>query len=144
MLRATLDTNVVVSGLLWDGPPRRILDAARAGRISLFTSARLADELRDVIGRAKLASRLIALDKTPGEFSEEYADMTTVVSPGEIERASADPDDDHVLACALPAKADVIVSGDRDLLELKTYHGIEIVAPAELAARLEDEQAADN
>ncbi len=50
-MRVVADTNVVVSGLLWYGPSRRILDLARAGTLELFTSAELLGELRDVLGR---------------------------------------------------------------------------------------------
>jgi len=47
-----------------------------------------------------------------------------------------DPDDDHVLACAMAAQADVIVSGDHHLLNLNNYQGIDILRPAELVARI--------
>jgi putative PIN family toxin of toxin-antitoxin system len=57
-LRAILDTNVVLAGLLWHGPPHALLQHARAGTISLVTSPALLAELADVIGRAKFDSIL--------------------------------------------------------------------------------------
>lgn len=55
-MRAVADTNVVVSGLLWHGPPRQVLDAARNGVVSLFTSAELLAELEEVLSRESFAS----------------------------------------------------------------------------------------
>ncbi len=57
------------------------------------------------------------------------------VTPAEIVPTSIDPDDDAVLACALPAGADLIVSGDPDLLNLKRFHGMPIVSPREAVTR---------
>ena len=58
-MRVVADTNVVVSGLLWHGNERRLLDAARDGFVELFTSKELLAELEDVLGRSKFAPRLI-------------------------------------------------------------------------------------
>jgi len=66
-----------------------------------------------------------------------YAELATVVEPAEIAPTiAADPDDDQVLACALAAQTDLIVSGDDVLLNLKRYHGIDIVAPAVAIQRI--------
>ena len=59
-MRVVADTNIVVSGLLWRGNPRRLLEAAREGTIDLFTSAALLAELEDVLSRAKFAQRLVS------------------------------------------------------------------------------------
>lgn len=66
-----------------------------------------------------------------------YVTLATIVTPAEIDPAILrDPDDDAVLACAVAAGADMIVSGDLDLRDLGSYQGIEIVAPATLLERL--------
>jgi len=57
-MQVVADTNIVVSGLLWRGNPRQILDAARDGIIGLFTSAMLLEELEDVLSREKFAALL--------------------------------------------------------------------------------------
>ncbi len=67
-MRVVADTNVVVSGLLWKGNPRRVLDAARDGKIDLFTSAVLLTELEDVLNREKFAQRLALVGVTPHEL----------------------------------------------------------------------------
>ena len=59
-MRVVADTNIVVSGLLWRGNPRRVLDAARDGIIELFTSPSLLEELEEVLSRKKFATRLEA------------------------------------------------------------------------------------
>ena len=59
------DTNTVVSGLLWHGAPRQVLDNARSGKIKLFTSAVSLAELEDVLGRKKLAERLKIVNIKP-------------------------------------------------------------------------------
>ena len=135
-VRLVLDTNTVVSGLLWDKTPSQLINAGLEGRIELFTSQTLLLELEDVLPRQKLARRVAASGLSVAQLVARYALLAQSVSPAGIERVSADPDDDHVLACAIAAKADLIVSGDPDLLDLKSYQGIPIVNPAEAVKRL--------
>lgn len=136
-MRVVADTNTVVSGLLWQGPPRKILDAARKGQFELYTSVALLTELE---GREKFAKRLAIADITPRELVLGYAALATPVTPLAIPAVILDdPDDDAVLACALAAQAEVIVSGDRDLLGLKNYQGIDILTAPKLLARIPGE-----
>lgn len=67
-VRVVLDTNIVVSGLLWHRAPRAVLDAARDARIDLFASAWLLDELSDVLPRAKLQAKVRASGLSPGDL----------------------------------------------------------------------------
>lgn len=64
-MRVVADTNTVVSGLLWHGAPRQVLDVARAGTLELYTSALLLAELADVLQGPKFAQRLTLVDVTP-------------------------------------------------------------------------------
>ena len=131
------DTNTVVSGLLWHGPPRSVLDAARAGAIELFTSAVLLAELEDVLSREKFARRLERAGVTPRDLVLGYAALAPVIEPATIAPVVlADPDDDAVFACAVAAQAEVIVSGDKHLLDVKSYQGIQVLTAAELLALL--------
>jgi len=134
-MRVVADTNTVVSGLLWRGAPRKVLDAARKGTIELFTSIDLLAELEDVLGREKFARRLSLAQIGPRQLVVGYAALAIPVTPLEIAAVIVDdPDDDAVLACALAAGAEVIVSGDSHLLRLKNYEGIDILtAPGMLA-----------
>jgi putative PIN family toxin of toxin-antitoxin system len=136
-MQVVADTNIVVSGLLWRGNPRRILDAARDGIIALFTSALLLEELEDVLSREKFAALLEAAKVRAHELVLGYAALATVIEVEEIEPVIlADPDDDSVLACALTVQGGVIVSGDSHLLDLRQHQGIRILTAAELLAEL--------
>jgi len=137
-MRVVADTNIVVSGLMWRGNSRRILDAARAGDIQLLTTIALLAELEDVLGREKFSPRLAAAAVTPRDLVLGYAALASVIEPAEIEPVVlADPDDDAVIACAVAAHSEVIVSGDGHLLDLKQYQGIRIVTAAELVAEIQ-------
>jgi len=143
-MRVVADTNIIVSGLLWLGPPRQILEAARAGKVRLFTSTTLLGELHDVLGREKLARRLLEANVRIDELVLGYAALASVIRPADIGTViSDDPDDDAVLACATAAKADFIVSGDRHLLALGEFRAIPILAATEFLNRLTEEDRAD-
>jgi putative PIN family toxin of toxin-antitoxin system len=130
-MRAVADTNVVISGLLWNGPSRRVLDRARLGEVELFTSAGLLAELEDVLCRRKFFRRLQLSGSSAYELMLEYANLAQVVRPTIIEPlVMADPDDDAVLACAFAARADVIISGDGHLLSLPQDFEFRIVTAA--------------
>jgi putative PIN family toxin of toxin-antitoxin system len=137
VVRGVSDTNIVVSGLLWHGPPREVLDASRAGKLTLFSTAALLAELQDVLVRPKFAERLRGAGVTADELVLGYAALATVVQPAAIEPViTDDPDDDAVLACAVAAAAEVVVSGDPHLLRLKKYQEIRILTAVELLAEL--------
>ncbi|HEY5865652.1 MAG TPA: putative toxin-antitoxin system toxin component, PIN family [Candidatus Tectomicrobia bacterium] len=136
-MHVVADTNTVVSGLLWYGPPRQVLNAARMGTLTLSTSASLLAELADVLHRPKFAQRLARANVTPPPLVFGYAALVRLVVPAPIGPVvEADPDDDGVLACAVAARAEVIVSGDSALLALESYEGILIITAAQLMARI--------
>ena len=133
-MRVVLDTNTLVSALLSPhGPPRRLLDDARAQVFELCSSPVLVAELLDVVSREKFAKRLAAAGLTPIGIVGEIRRLATMATPTDVPRVVADDaDDDHVLACALAAQTDLIVSGDKHLLKLGgQYQGIAIVTPAQ-------------
>ncbi|HLA07997.1 MAG TPA: putative toxin-antitoxin system toxin component, PIN family [Anaerolineales bacterium] len=132
-MNVVLDTNTVISGLLWKGAPRRVLDEARAGLFTIFTSPELLAELADVLGREKFAERLALAETSVEELVYGYAALAITIRPEKIDLViMADPEDDKVLACAKAANAEVIASGDSHLLDLKEYEGIKILTVNEL------------
>ncbi len=127
-MRLVLDTNVVASGLLWNGAPAQLIDAARTDDIELFSSRVLLAELTRILRRAKFGKIIAASGMLLDELVLGYAELVTLVAPVEIPLTILrDPDDDHVLSCAVAAHAEWIISGDHDLLDFKTFRGIPIV-----------------
>lgn len=137
-MRAVIDANVLLSGLLWRGAPHALIGHARAGTLVMVSSPVLLAELDEVIGRAKF-DEILARSNTSRERSlAEMRQLAEVIVPPPLPQpVCRDPDDDHVLACALAAQADLIVSGDADLLDLREYRSIRIVAAAEALRLIE-------
>ena len=138
-MRLVLDTNIVLSALLWRGTPYRLLEAIRSQHpsLQLYSSPVLLEELTEVIARPAFSRQLSAIGKTVRQVLADYIEIVDLVEPIEIPQIVRDPDDDHVIACALAAKADLIVSGDKDLLDLNAFQNIPILAPAEALRRIQ-------
>lgn len=137
-MRFVLDTNVLVSGLIAAGPPRRLVDGAIAGEFELCMSEVLLAELLDVLARASFAARLEQAGLTPQGIVDDLRRIAFVVAPVDTPRVvPTDPDDDHVIAAAVAGQVDLIASGDkRDLLPLGSHAGIPIVTAREAVERL--------
>ena len=91
--------------------------------MTLFTSSLLLDELADALGRSKFAVLLASQLITPTFLMQRYGLLAKLVNPQTIERTVPnDADDDVVIATALAAQADVIATGDSDLLVLHPWH----------------------
>jgi uncharacterized protein len=136
-VRLVLDTNTALSGLLWGGTPGRLIDAAEAGRVELASSAALLAELQGVLSREKFARQLARRGLSVGDVFDGYAAMVSIVTPATIAPTiTRDSADDQVLAAALAAKAELIVSGDAHLLDLKSFQSIEIITAAVAVERI--------
>jgi putative PIN family toxin of toxin-antitoxin system len=136
-VRLVLDTNTVVSGLIWGGVPGRLIDAAAAGTVQIISSVPLLDELHDVLFRKKFAAQLAMQEVDAADLFEGYAALVQLVVPADIGPVIiADPDDDIVLATAAPGDVDAIVSGDAHLLGIGEFRGMPIITPAAAVNRL--------
>jgi putative PIN family toxin of toxin-antitoxin system len=137
-VRIVLDTNVVLSALLWRGTPYRLLDAIRQrSEARLFTSPALLDELADVLTRPSATKRLAVIGKTARVVLADYVEAVELVEPEQVPRVVPnDVDDDQVIAAALAAGADWIVSGDADLLSIGSYDGVPIITAAQAAQQI--------
>lgn len=131
-MKLVLDTNVLVSAFLWQGTPGQLIELAGEHECQLFTSRVLIDELAEVLQRKRLAKPVQATGLTAAQMLRNYQKLVTTITARRLaQQVSRDADDDAVLACALAAQANLIVSGDEDLLVLKQFQGIRIVTAAQ-------------
>lgn len=131
--RIVIDTNVLVSRLLLPQsvPAQAVRKARRNGR--LLVSHATMDELVDVLARPRL-DRYVSL-RNREQFLRELGRIATLVPIAQIVREFRDPRDDKSLELALNGRADVIITGDEDLLVLSPWRDIAIVTPAEYLKR---------
>jgi hypothetical protein len=115
-----------------------VLDAATRQLFQLVTSAELLSELEDVLSRPHLEPRLRARGRTIAEVMAKQRVLATLVTPAEFESPSnlRDLKDLPVLRCAVGGHAQTIITGDKDLLEIKEFNGILIVTPRIFIATL--------
>ena len=125
-MNVVVDTNGFVSSV-FGGPPRRVVELWFDGRITLCLSEPIVQEYRRVL--REIGAVGAAEERAMIEAFASGDGVLYVNDPPAIEDASSDPDDDEFLACALELGAECVVSGDADLLELRSYMGIPIRAP---------------
>jgi putative PIN family toxin of toxin-antitoxin system len=137
MLRIVLDTNIAISGLIWRGPPHQLLVALAEDKFTAHTSYALVSELTRKLLGSKLGAELLKRDIAAQQLVMSYGALCEIVSPAPLKLpVCRDPDDDAVLACAKAAQANLIVTGDQDLLVLQAFEGISIVTAAQALERL--------
>ena len=130
-MRLVLDTNVVVSGLLWNGAPRRFLQAGNSEGVELFASVPLLEELRETLSKPKFRPKVAASGISIDGLVSLYSRLVSVVRPVPVPRLAPDPDDDVVIGTAIAAKAALIVTGDKALLSVAAFDGGRIVSISE-------------
>jgi putative PIN family toxin of toxin-antitoxin system len=137
-MRLVLDTNVVVSATLWRGATYQFLELVRqqSDSIRVFASAPLLTELADVLVRPAMSQRLAAISRNAADVLGDYAALVEIVEPVALQGAAPDPDDDVVVATALAARADFIVTGDKGLLGVGRFGQVKIISVADATARL--------
>ena len=126
MIRAVLDTNVLVSALLFPGDMGRIVAGWKASAFVPVFSHDTFDEFRRVLAYPKFS---LTVQEIQSLIENEVLPFCAVVDISEeIIGACRDPADDKFLSCAVAAAADYIVSGDRDLLDLVSFRNIPIIS----------------
>ncbi len=130
-MRLVCDTNVLVSALIWRGKPGRVLDRVESGADRLCVSRMLLSELAEVLDYPRIARVLEQRRLSPRDILEAVVSVSECVTPTPLTARLVpdDSDDDHVLACAMAAQADVIVTGDGHLLKLGQWESIRILTP---------------
>ena len=146
-MRVLLDTNIFISYLLpsgHEGPIQAIVEAAVEGAFVLLLPAELAKEFSRKVATKKYLARRI-LPREASELMGILAQVAEVIPeiPETIPRATRDEKDDYLLAHALLAKADFLVTGDEDLLVLGVVDGVKIVSPSKFLRVLQAGAPAD-
>jgi len=134
-VKVVLDTNVLISGIFFGGPPRATLDAWTAGRFELILSPSMVDEYVRTCDRLGLSHP--ALDYQP-ILASVIGHATLVPDTTHPQPITADPDDDKFMLCAHSSDA-LVVSGDKHLLEASGWKGIQVLKPRVFLDFLSDE-----
>jgi putative PIN family toxin of toxin-antitoxin system len=122
------DTNVLISGVLFGGHAREILQLASRGVLINFISPDILREAERVLGRSKFGLR----PEHVIEIMALFKDTFEIVIPSlEVQAIQSNPEDNHVIEAALAARAEFIISGDKHLLNLAEWEGIHVVSPAQ-------------
>ena len=127
-MRAVIDTNVLLSALLWSGTPHALLELVRNGTLTLISSPTLLAELARVLDRPKFDVVLMRFNTSRVQTLAEVRLLAEVIDPPPLAQpVCRDPDDDAVLALALAAQADILITGNNDLLCLGSFESITIL-----------------
>lgn len=128
---AVFDTNVLLAAIITEGICSKLLRRARMGEFSLITCPFIMKELvRILLKKFRLPHD--ELDLTMEPVSEAISQV--IEHNIKIKGICRDADDNNIIACAMAAKADYLVTGDSDLLEIKNYQGVKIVTPRDFEA----------
>ncbi|MFA4819893.1 MAG: putative toxin-antitoxin system toxin component, PIN family [Candidatus Aenigmatarchaeota archaeon] len=133
MIKLVLDTNVFVSGFLWEGNEAELIRKIERKDAMNFISPEILSEIKDVIGRDKFKNLLAKHNLIADEIIEKIVSLSHIVIGRKLEEnvVKADPKDDKFIECAMNSSADYIVTGDKHLLELKEYENVKIITAKE-------------
>lgn len=128
--KVVLDTNVLISSILFKGELARIVDLWKRGKIVPVISRATFNEFRTVLDYPKFR---LTKSEIKAIIEEEVLPFFEIVEiTSEVSGVCKDPDDDKFIACALSASADFIVSGDKDLCDVVTHKSIKIIRASHL------------
>ncbi len=126
-MKIVVDTNVIISGIFFGGNPRKIIEAVADGNINAYATPEIVEEYMEIIDsmimrkQGKLNQRAL---------SPLFSSLKIIEPISEI-NVCWDPDDDKFIECAVDSRAIYIVSGDKDLLDIQEYDGIQIITAKE-------------
>lgn len=127
-MRVVLDTNIWVSAIIWGGNPEKIVDLQQHKLITIAMSEELLKELKTTFNKRKLQPKLNTLNLELDSVINLVRESVNFYPITEINVTQLrDPDDNIILATAIASNADVIITGDQDLLTLVKYQNIPIM-----------------
>jgi len=119
-----IDSNIFISGIIFGGNPRKIIDIVTEGKIQLYISSDILREIKEVLERDKFGFS----QNITQQIIFEIESLSEFVSPkSKHSIVNRDPDDNIIIDCAMEAKVDYIITDDYDLLSLKEYKNIRII-----------------
>jgi len=133
MHKIVLDTNVIISGMIMDhNAPFEILKAFEKGKLALIVSEPILEEVNRVLNYPRIKEKRHLSQQKIHRIMKALKTYG-VITPAKlkIDAVPQDPEDNKFICAAIEGKAEYIVSGDRHLTELVSYHGIRIVSPSE-------------
>jgi len=133
-MKAVFDTHVLVAAFVTEGICAKLLGRARRKQLDLVISLFILKEFENVFLKKFSASK--EQIRAAAKLISEVAQV--VIPTRKVTGVCRDPEDDPILSCALSAKADYLVTGDLDLLELKEFHAIRILTPGAFELLFED------
>lgn len=135
-MRAVLDTNVLISGVIATGVPHEVLVRGFRGEYQLVVSVETLAEFRETL--AKYPDRFGLDDDEIQREVETVRYFAEFVDPdADVQAVEPDPDDDKFLEAAIAGDVEYLVSGDRHLLDLGSFRGVDIVDPRTFYEELE-------
>ena len=137
-MKIVCDTNVLISGVLFGGHARKILQLASRGVLINFLSPDILREVEDVLRRSRFGLRPDHVLEIVALFKDTFE---IVIPSLRVQAVQSDPEDNHVIEAALEAGAEFIISGDNHLLKLKEWEGIRGVSPAQFIETIIDQQS---
>jgi len=138
-MRVVLDTNVLVSALLFTGISAELVPLWQKGTITVLLSREILEEYLKVLAYPKFE---LSEGEIKGLLEEELLPFVQIIKPGiRVRVVKRDPSDNKFLECAVAGKADVLISGDKDLLTLRHYRRVRIQTPARFLEALPGKQS---
>ena len=126
-MKVIIDTNVFISGLFWSGPPSKIMEMWESRKLSLVLSDEIFEEYKRVAFHLQEKHPLIDL----APFFNLLIFHGEFYTPAKLSKnICKDPDDDKFISCALASYVNIVISGDKELLNLSGYQGVSIITPS--------------
>ena len=134
-MRVVNDTNIIISSIFWSGSPYKIIRQALEENYRIIISPTILKEVRKVLKDPR--EKFVLTEKEVDDIVESIMLYAEVIEPTiSVDVVKQDPNDNHIIACAITAKAAFIITRDNDLLVLKEYEGIMIITPEEFMSEI--------
>ena len=130
-MKIVVDTNVIISGVFFGGAPGQVIKAIVSSKVTAYSTTDIIDEYMEIVDEM--------ISRKQGSLNRNilmpFINSLEMIEPKTHIEVSRDPDDDKFIECAKDAGALYIVSGDKDLLVIEEYDGIQIITAKEFCDR---------